>query len=287
KAQEALAARALELKRANRYKSEFLASMSHELRTPLNSCLILSKALAENKSGNLTEEQVKFAETIYASGRDLLELINDVLDLSKIEAGAVETNFGDVQLAALLRPVVRITEPLAKERGLELKAELAQPDAIVRTDSARVQQILKNLLSNACKFTKRGSVTLRVDVDDEGVSFCVEDTGIGIAEDKLEAIFEAFRQADGRISRGYGGTGLGLTISRDLAKRLGGEIGVNSKVGEGSKFTLRLPRRPQMEAEPSADQLEQEGPDVQSLSPRVGSEAKPPSGLGSLARKAL
>lgn len=287
KAQEALAARALELKRANRYKSEFLASMSHELRTPLNSCLILSKALAENKSGNLTEEQVKFAETIYASGRDLLELINDVLDLSKIEAGAVEMNFDDVQLAALLRPVVRITEPLAKERGLELKVELAQPDAIVRTDSARVQQILKNLLSNACKFTKRGSVTLRVDVDDEGVSFCVEDTGIGIAEDKLEAIFEAFRQADGRISRGYGGTGLGLTISRDLAKRLGGEIGVTSKVGEGSKFTLRLPRRPQMEAESSADQLEQEGPDVQSLSPRVGSESKPPTGLGSLARKAL
>lgn len=288
KAQEALAARALELKRANRYKSEFLASMSHELRTPLNSCLILSKALAENKSGNLSEEQIKFAETIYSSGKDLLELINDVLDLSKIEAGAVEMNFDDVRLSEVLRPVVRITEPLAKERGLELKVEMSHPDETIHTDLARVQQILKNLLSNACKFTKQGSVTLRVTTEEEGVSFSVEDTGIGIAEDKLDSIFEAFRQADGRISRGYGGTGLGLTISRDLAKRLGGEIRVTSKLGEGSQFRLKLPRRPmvaQTETEETelARAVERPPP-----TPEPDSYEQPSTvALGSLARKAL
>lgn len=241
-ARQDLAKRALELRQANRYKSEFLASMSHELRTPLNSCLILSKALADNKSGNLSEEQVKFAETIHASGTDLLELINTVLDLSKIEAGAIDFVHEETTLSALVAPVVRIMDPVANERKLHFVVQLSDPDAKVEMDSLRVQQILKNLISNACKFTPAGDVTLAVEARDEEVEFRVVDTGIGIAEDQLEAIFEAFRQADGTSSRRFGGTGLGLTISRDLAKRMGGDIRVKSQPGVGSEFALVLPR---------------------------------------------
>jgi CheY-like chemotaxis protein/anti-sigma regulatory factor (Ser/Thr protein kinase) len=241
-AREALATRALELRRANRYKSEFLASMSHELRTPLNSCLILSRALADNKPGNLSKEQVKFAETIYSSGTDLLELINTVLDLSKIEAGAIELVTERVTLADVVNPVYRVMEPIAAERKLQLQIHSSDPEALIETDVLRVQQILKNLLSNACKFTLAGSVTLHVQASDSHVTFRVEDTGIGIPEEQLESIFEAFRQADGTASRRFGGTGLGLTISRDLAKRLGGDVEVTSNVGVGSAFVLVIPR---------------------------------------------
>lgn len=241
-AREDLAARALELRRANRYKSEFLASMSHELRTPLNSCLILSRSLADNKLGNLTEEQVKFAETIHASGTDLLDLINTVLDLAKVEAGAVELVHEETTSSTLVNPVVRVMEPIANERHLQLDVQVQEPDAIVETDALRVQQILKNLLSNACKFTPKGKITLSVHVEPREVEFRVRDTGIGIAEDQLDSIFEAFRQADGTASRRFGGTGLGLTISRDLAKRLGGDIRVKSQPGVGSEFVLTIPR---------------------------------------------
>lgn len=241
-AREDLATRALELRRANRYKSEFLASMSHELRTPLNSCLILSRSLADNKTGNLTEEQVKFAETIYASGTDLLELINTVLDLSKIEAGAIELVVEETTLKNLVKPVARVMEPIAAERKLQFIVEMDEGEALLETDVIRVQQVLKNLLSNACKFTAVGSVTLHAQVTEEECIFTVKDTGIGIAEDQLESIFEAFRQADGTASRRFGGTGLGLTISRDLAKRLGGDIRVHSLPGSGSEFVLVIPR---------------------------------------------
>src|SRR5690606_26116324 len=169
--------RALELRQANRYKSEFLASMSHELRTPLNSCLILSKALADNKAGNLTEEQVKFAETIHSSGRDLLELINTVLDLSKIEAGAIDFQFEDITLSELLTPVIRIMDPVASERNLQFIVRPFAQESVVRIDSLRTQQILKNLLSNACKFTLAGQVELTVEVRAEAIEFKVTDTG--------------------------------------------------------------------------------------------------------------
>lgn len=241
-AREDLATRALELKKANRYKSEFLASMSHELRTPLNSCLILSRALADNKAGNLTEEQVKFAETIHSSGTDLLDLINTVLDLSKIEAGAIEFHYEDTPIGELVTPVVRLMEPIANERKLHFDVRVVDPMTSVQVDTLRTQQILKNLLSNACKFTVTGEVTLQVQVRGSEIEFEVTDTGIGIAEEHLESIFEAFRQADGTASRRFGGTGLGLTISRDLANRMGGDIRVESRLGNGSRFTLVLPR---------------------------------------------
>lgn len=257
---EDLAARAVELLRANRYKSEFLASMSHELRTPLNSCLILSKALADNKGGNLTQEQVKFAETIHASGADLLELINAVLDLSKIEAGAVELAYEKLTLQALVRPVARIVEPIAMDRGLTFELDLPRPDLRIETDPVRVQQILKNLLSNACKFTSKGKVELRVRASDDRVAFDVVDSGIGISHEHLENIFEAFRQADGTTSRKFGGTGLGLTISRDLATRLGGNIVVHSEVGVGSTFTLTVPLRAPAEPPPTPPRQPSEPP---------------------------
>jgi signal transduction histidine kinase/CheY-like chemotaxis protein len=242
-AREDLAGRAWELRQANRYKSEFLASMSHELRTPLNSCLILSRALADNKSGNLTEEQVKFAATIHSSGTDLLELINTVLDLSKIEAGAIEFFYDETTVGELVTPVVRIMEPIANERKLRFLVRTDEPAAVIRVDALRTQQILKNLLSNACKFTVAGEVALNVEVREEEIEFKITDTGVGIADDQIEAIFEAFRQADGTASRRFGGTGLGLTISRDLAHRMGGDIRVKSQLGHGSEFVLVLPRQ--------------------------------------------
>lgn len=232
---------AVELQRANRYKSEFLASMSHELRTPLNSALILSKALAENKEGNLTPEQVKFAQTIHAGGQELLALISDVLDLSKIEAGALSLVRANATLEEILRPVVRITEPLARDRGLELEFEIHDPGESMFTDATRVQQILKNLLSNACKFTQSGDIKLTTARIDDQVTFAVRDTGIGIPQEELEAIFEAFHQAEQKPNRRFGGTGLGLSISRDLARSLGGDIAVESTLGSGSCFTLTIP----------------------------------------------
>jgi signal transduction histidine kinase/CheY-like chemotaxis protein/CHASE3 domain sensor protein len=239
--QTQLADKAKELERASRYKSEFLANMSHELRTPLNSSLILAKLLSDNKQGNLTLEQVKFANTIYAAGNDLLALINDILDLSKIEAGRVELNVTSISAARVLEPIRASFEPIAEQKKLELALEIEDPLEL-KTDEQRLQQILKNLLSNAFKFTEHGEVGLRVQSRGERVEFEVRDTGIGIPEHQHDVIFEAFRQADGTTNRRFGGTGLGLSISRDLAHLLGGELRVDSAPGQGSRFTLSIPR---------------------------------------------
>jgi CheY-like chemotaxis protein len=230
--------------------------MSHELRTPLNSLLILSQMLSENKAGNLTGKQVEFAQTIYTSGSDLLSLIDDILDLSKVEAGKMEVHPGPVVMEAIRDYVHRTFHPVADEKGLELNIEVAgSAPASVVTDELRLQQVLKNLLSNALKFTQKGSVVLSIDTAPAGmvfdhealrragsvVAFRVTDTGIGMSADQLAIIFEAFQQADGTTSRKYGGTGLGLSISREIARLLGGEIKVESAEGQGSTFTLYLP----------------------------------------------
>jgi CheY-like chemotaxis protein len=241
--QEVLVQRAADLERANQYKSEFLANMSHELRTPLNSTLILAKLLADNKQENLTEEQVRFAQTIASAGNDLLTLINDILDLSKIEAGKVELNPEALPLRRLVEALKASFEPVARQKGLHFAIELEPgvPDTLL-TDELRSGQILKNLLSNAIKFTAAGEVVMRVAaVDDGHIAFSVRDTGIGIAEHQRDIIFEAFHQADGSTHRQYGGTGLGLSIARDLARLLGGDITVQSTPGQGSVFTLTLP----------------------------------------------
>lgn len=237
-----IALKAQELEQASRYKSDFLANMSHELRTPLNSSLILAKLLADNRDGNLTEEQVKFARTIQSSGNDLLALINDILDLSKIEAGQMDINAEPVSFRRLASDMTRMFEPLAGEKGLTFRVEADEtlPD-LFDSDRQRLEQVLKNLLSNALKFTESGSVVLRMSAADNKVHFAVSDTGIGISAEQQQSIFEAFRQADSTISRKYGGTGLGLSISRELSRLLGGHIELNSEPGEGSTFTLILP----------------------------------------------
>ena len=242
RAQVVLAEKAAELERTNQYKSEFLANMSHELRTPLNSTLILAKLLADNKAGNLTEEQVKFATTISSAGNELLGLINDILDLSRIEAGRLEVHAETVAIAKVVESHVQTFEPLAREKGLAFTATI-EPDTpeSLQTDAQRLGQILKNLLSNAMKFTERGAVALNVAKQGEGIAFTVRDTGIGIPAHQQGLIFEAFRQADGSTHRKYGGSGLGLSISRDLARLLGGEVTVHSEPNAGSSFTLTLP----------------------------------------------
>jgi len=235
--------KARELEQASRYKSDFLANMSHELRTPLNSSLILAKLLSDNPEGNLSDEQVKFAQTIQSSGNDLLALINDILDLSKIEAGQMEIRAESLSLSRLLKDMQRVFEPIAGQKGLVLKTKLDKslPDTI-ETDRQRLEQVLKNLLSNAFKFTEKGTVELALSKTKDGrISMAVTDTGIGISTDHQTAIFEAFRQADGTISRKYGGTGLGLSISRELSRLLGGVIGLVSTPGKGSTFSLTLP----------------------------------------------
>ncbi|MET0791175.1 MAG: response regulator, partial [Polyangiaceae bacterium] len=242
-AQLALSQKMAELERSSRYKSEFLANMSHELRTPLNSSLILAKLLADNRSGNLTEEQIKFASTIYSAGNDLLALINDILDLSKIEAGKVELRAESATLARLVEPVTRTFEPVGQQKGVTFALDLGEQRNVIETDVQRVQQVLKNLLSNAFKFTERGTVSLTIEANETSYSFKVRDTGIGIAKAHHAAIFEAFQQADGTTNRRFGGTGLGLSISRDLAIMLGGELTVESELGQGSCFTLRLPKK--------------------------------------------
>ena len=252
-AQAVLRQKAGELERASRYKSEFLTNMSHELRTPLNSSLILARLLADNRDGNLTPEQVKYAESIYAAGNDLLALINDILDLSKIESGELELEVGPIPVARIADKLARRFEPLARQKHLELAVAIdpACPKSI-ETDEQRLQQILTNLLSNAIKFTEKGAVRLHVGPAEHAghVAFVVEDTGIGVPAHQHEVIFEAFRQADGTTSRKYGGTGLGLSISRELATRLGGEIRLSSAPGEGSRFTVVLPSRPAPAAPP-------------------------------------
>jgi CheY-like chemotaxis protein len=230
--------------------------MSHELRTPLNSLLILSKLLADNPQGNLNEKQTEFARTINSAGSDLLNLINDILDLSKIESGTVSIELGDMPMSSLKQHMERTFRQLATDKGLEFEVDFDEdlPDAI-RTDEKRLQQIVLNLLSNAFKFTSQGGVTLAVKCTDSGwstnhpvlrneeqaIEIAVTDTGIGIPEDKQKLIFEAFQQADGTTSRKYGGTGLGLSISREIARLLGGELQVRSQPGEGSTFTLFVP----------------------------------------------
>jgi HAMP domain-containing protein/CheY-like chemotaxis protein/signal transduction histidine kinase len=255
-ARAALEEKAEQLALSSRYKSEFLANMSHELRTPLNSLLILAKLLGENPDTNLNEKQIEFANTIYGAGSDLLTLINDILDLSKVEAGRMDVNVSDVKLSELRDFVERSFRPVAEDKTLDFEIEVhgANVPPTIETDEQRLQQVVKNLLSNAFKFTDSGGVKLRIGVAEgrqfasEALSraeavleFTVEDTGVGIPHDKLRLIFEAFQQADGTTSRRYGGTGLGLSISREIARLLGGEIHVESDVGRGSTFTLFLP----------------------------------------------
>ncbi len=239
-----------ELERISTYKSEFLANMSHELRTPLNSLLILSGLLMQNKEGNLSAKQVDFAATINGAGKDLLQLINDILDLSKVEAGQLQFNFDEIALADLCDSLRALFAPLAGQNGLDFRVGLdAGTPALFSGDPQRVQQILKNLLANALKFTEQGEVSLRVaraapadnPLPVPALAFAVRDSGIGIPADKLQLIFQAFHQADGSVSRKYGGTGLGLSISLELARRMNGDIRVKSAVGEGSVFTLYLP----------------------------------------------
>ena len=242
-AQLQLEERADELQRSSQYKSEFLANMSHELRTPLNSSLILAKLLAENAQENLSAEQVQFAESIYSAGNDLLNLINDILDISKVEAGKLEIRPENTSVARLVDGLRGMFQPLAADKQLEFQITLQDgAPGMVFTDRQRLEQVLKNLLSNAVKFTENGSVSLRVDTaPNDGIAFIIQDSGIGIAGNQQESIFEAFRQADGTTNRRYGGTGLGLSISRDLATLLGGSISVSSAPGQGSVFTLVLP----------------------------------------------
>ncbi len=235
--------KAEELETTTKYKSEFLANMSHELRTPLNSILLLSRLLAENNEKNLSSEQEEFARVIQNSGNGLLTLIDEILDLSKIEAGKMKVEFRNVNIAEVSNNLTALFAPLAKEKGLSFSIHTDEnvPQSIV-TDSVRLEQILKNLLSNAIKFTSRGSVVMQVKKNEQNkIQFSVIDTGIGIADDKQHLVFEAFQQADGSTRRKYGGTGLGLSISRELAKLLGGAITLQSEMKKGSTFTLVIP----------------------------------------------
>jgi signal transduction histidine kinase/CheY-like chemotaxis protein len=255
-ARAALEEKAEQLSLSSRYKSEFLANMSHELRTPLNSLLILARLLADNVGGNLTAKQIEFARTIHSSGAELLALINDILDLAKIESGTVTLNITSEPFQDMCTYVERTFRQMAADKGLEFQVSVdPQLPPSVDTDAKRLQQIVTNLLSNAFKFTAKGSVKLRLkraksgwsnghpvlDHAESVVAFSVVDTGIGIPPNKQRLIFEAFQQADGTTSREYGGTGLGLSISRELARLLGGEIRVQSAPGHGSTFTLYLP----------------------------------------------
>ncbi|WP_442906954.1 HAMP domain-containing protein [Kitasatospora sp. NBC_01246] len=265
-ARQVLEERAEQLALASRYKSEFLANMSHELRTPLNSLLILAKLLSDNNEGNLSPKQVEFADTIHGAGSDLLQLINDILDLSKVEAGKMDVRPSRIALVQLVDYVEATFQPVALDKNLDFAVRVSSALPVtLHTDEQRLQQVLRNLISNAVKFTDSGAVDFSIspagpDVpqhvrerlleagaikgpDDPLIAFSVSDTGIGIPENKLREIFEAFKQADGTTSRKYGGTGLGLSISREIARLLGGEIHAESELGAGSTFTLYLPLR--------------------------------------------
>ncbi|CAN5129095.1 response regulator [soil metagenome] len=270
--------KARELEQASQYKSDFLANMSHELRTPLNSLLILSKLLGDNPAGNLSDEQVKFAQTIQSSGNDLLTLINDILDLSKIEAGHIQVRPESVPLQRLTADIRQLFQPVADARKLDFEIRLADDcPTVVETDRQRLEQILKNLLSNAFKFTEAGGVRLIIGpAGTDDLAFAVTDSGIGIAREQQESIFEAFRQADGTISRRYGGTGLGLSISRELARLLGGAITLESRSGEGSTFTVTVP----LTYDPARVAPRDQPPSAQTLpapaAPRVNRPTPPP-----------
>ena len=295
-ARMALEEKAEQLSISGKYKSEFLANMSHELRTPLNSLLILAKLLSDNKEHTLTPKQVEFAQTIHSSGTDLLNLINDILDLSKVEAGRMEVDAADVPITEISAFSHRTFDPVAEQKGLFFRVEV-QPEVppAIYTDGQRLQQVLKNLLSNALKFTEQGGVTLTIrkadkskrfasrslDVAESVIAFAVEDTGIGIPKDKQQLVFESFQQADGTTSRKYGGTGLGLTISREIARLLGGEIRVESTPGSGSTFTLFVPAhyvQPEGNASstssaPSAPARRRNDPSPRVATPRGGARA--------------
>ncbi|MBO9585082.1 MAG: response regulator [Flavobacterium sp.] len=233
---------ALEL--TTRYKSEFLANMSHELRTPLNSILLLSRLLSENNNKTMNNEEIEFAKVIQSSGNSLLGLIDEILDLSKIEAGKMDLEFLDVSTKEITDNLHNLFYMVAKEKGINFEIIAKEAPIVIKTDKMRLEQILKNLISNAIKFTEKGTVSLEIKVNDDNnkiICFIVKDTGIGIPLEKQPLIFEAFQQADGSTKRKYGGTGLGLSISRELAKLLRGEIVLHSKVNEGSTFTLCLP----------------------------------------------
>ncbi len=233
--------RARQLALASKYKSQFLANMSHELRTPLNSLLILARLLAQNPGRNLTAKQVEYANVIHSAGSDLLRLINDILDLSKVEAGRLDVHTEPFPLSSLLDEVRATFQPLTAEKGLDFSIVDDGPAELI-TDRQRLRQVLGNLLANAVKFTERGGVMLRVTAARDGtVAFSVADTGIGIVKENLNAIFGAFQQGDGTLSRRYGGTGLGLSIAREVSALLGGEITADSEPGRGSTFTLLLP----------------------------------------------
>lgn len=240
---EEIVKKAEELELSTRYKSEFLANMSHELRTPLNSILLLSRLLSENNEDNLTSDQVEYANVIQTSGNGLLGLIDEILDLSKIEAGQMKLEYLDVPVQEITDELQALFGPLANEKHLNFRVNVEEAvPAVIETDKMRLGQILKNLISNALKFTSKGSVSLTIrKAPDSSLQFVVRDTGIGIPPEKQHLIFEAFQQADGSTKRKYGGTGLGLSISRELAKLLGGEITLKSKVDEGSTFTVHLP----------------------------------------------
>ena len=284
-ARQALEEKAKQLALTSKYKSEFLANMSHELRTPLNSLLILSDQLSKNPDGNLNLKQTEFAKTIHSSGNDLLMLINDILDLSKIESGTVVVDVGELRLGDLQNYVERTFRHVAESKGVGFAIEMG-PDLprSVYTDAKRLQQVIKNLLSNAFKFTPEGHVSLTVKPASVGwntdndelnraaavLEFSVSDTGIGIPPDKQQIIFEAFQQADGSTSRKFGGTGLGLAISREIARLLGGEIRLVSSPGRGSTFSLFLPQSfvPQKTARRPAALERREWIDAARWSPR-------------------
>ena len=269
KARNEIEQKAKDLAQASQYKSEFLANMSHELRTPLNSILVLSQLLAENRKKHLDEKELEYARTINGSGSDLLELINEILDLSKVESGKIELYIEQMYLEDLSHFIKKSFEPVAAKKGLDIFVSISKGlPAFVRTDIQRFQQIIKNLYSNAIKFTHEGSISLNVFRPEEkfsfrnknlshenAIAFSVIDTGIGIPEDKLQVIFEAFKQADGTTSRKYGGTGLGLSISKGFSELLGGEIHVSSTEGKGTSFTVIIPEnyvRPETTEEPDA-----------------------------------
>ncbi|MBX3302164.1 MAG: response regulator [Nitrospira sp.] len=277
RAQNDLKDHARELEQAGRYKSEFLANMSHELRTPLNASLILARQLGDNIGGNLTPEQVKYARSIESAGRDLLTLINEVLDLAKVEAGRMDVQLHPVRLGTVVQHMETMFQPVAGDKGLSLRVRLVEglPETI-ETDQQRLEQVLKNLLSNAIKFTEQGEVVLEIGRAADGrIALTVRDTGIGISEDQQQVIFEPFRQADGTTNRKYGGTGLGLSIAREFTRLLGGDIRLSSAPGGGSTFTVLL-----------AEQYKGAGPHLreapfESFSPILAkSQAPPPSGAG-------
>lgn len=285
RARNQLEQQALQLSMTTKYKSEFMANMSHELRTPLNSLLILSQLLSENKEGNLNQKQIEYAQTIYTSGSDLLKMIDEILDLSKVDAGKMEINHEEVHVRDIEAFVVQNFAPVASRKQLELNIRIEdQVPASLVTDGHRIKQILRNLLSNAFKFTNSGSVELAVSAvdpdklpaylkrDTEYIGFSVIDTGIGIPADKTDLIFEAFQQVDGTTSRKYGGTGLGLSISRELSRLLGGGIQVESEEGKGSSFTLFLPVRPAVSEQSAAKEAAaatEEGSNTELILPKA------------------